>query len=78
MIVNESEYLDFSKVPQSRGIGKEAFVVLAIGLLGIFAMGFLSCIFAGFGHLWPAQKTLRLDLGGMPSISSSQSTTTNP
>lgn len=75
MIVNDSEYLDFSKVPQSRGIGKEAFWVLAIGLLGIFAMGFLSVIFAGYGHLWPAQKTLRMDLGQMPAVSSSQSTT---
>lgn len=75
MIVHESEYLDFSKVPQSRGIGKEAFVALALGLVGIFAMGFLSCILSGFGHLWPAQKTLRADLGTMPAISTSTSTT---
>ncbi len=74
MIVHDSEYVDFSKIPQSRGIGKEMFWVLAIGLLGIFAMGFLSAIFSGYGHLWPAQKTLRMDLGSMPSISSSQST----
>ena len=77
MIVHDSEYVDFSKVPVSRGIGKEAFVALALGLFGIFAMGFLSCILSGFGHLWPAQKTLRVDLGQMPAISSSQSTTTN-
>ncbi|MBV8639578.1 MAG: hypothetical protein JO322_15980 [Candidatus Eremiobacteraeota bacterium] len=74
MIVPDSEYVDFSKVPQSRGIGKEAFVALAVGLIGIFAMGFLSCFLSGYGHLWPAQKTLRTDLGSMPSISSSQST----
>ena len=74
MIVHDKEYLDFSKVPVSRGIGKEAFVALALGLVGIFAMGFLSCFLSGFGHLWPSQKTLRMDLGSMPSISSSQST----
>ncbi len=78
MIVHDSEYVDFSKVPQSRGIGKEAFIALVIGLLGIFTMGFLSCILSGFGHLWPSQKTLRVDLGQMPAVTSSQSTTTNP
>ena len=77
MIVHDSEYIDFSKVPQSRGVGKEAFIVLVIGLLGIFAMGFLSAFWSGYGHLWPAQKTLRADLGTMPAISSPQSTTTN-
>lgn len=74
MIVHDKEYLDFSKVPVSRGIGKEAFVALALGLVGIFAMGFLSCFLSGFGHLWPSEKTLRADLGPMPTISSSQST----
>ncbi len=74
MIVHDSEYVDFSKVPQSRGIGKEAFIALATGVVGIFIMGFLSCFLSGFGHLWPSQKTLRVDLGSMPSISSSRST----
>ncbi len=75
MIVHDSEYIDFNTVPKSRGIGREALVALALGLVGIFAMGFLSCFLSGFGHLWPSQKTLRADLGPMPTIPSSQSTT---
>lgn len=72
MIVQDSEYLDFSRVPESKGIGKSTYVVLAVGLVGIFLMGYLSVIFAGFGHLWPSQKTQRIDLGSMPTISGSQ------
>ncbi len=71
MIVQDSEYLDFSRVPESKGVGKNIYFVLAIGLIGIFAMGFLSVIFAGFGHVWPSEKTQRIDLGSMPTISSS-------
>jgi hypothetical protein len=71
MIVSDSEYIDFSTVPKSRGIGKEAFVALAVGLIGIFVMGYLSVIFASYGHLWPSQKTIRMDLGKMPSQSGS-------
>ncbi|HET9029076.1 MAG TPA: hypothetical protein VFN49_02790 [Candidatus Aquilonibacter sp.] len=72
MIVGDSEYLDFSKVPQSRGIGKSALVTMVIGLIGIFVMGFLSVIMSGFGHMWPSQKSMRADLGNMPTINGSQ------
>jgi hypothetical protein len=71
MIASEHERLDFSKVPQSKGIGTSAFIVLLIGLLGIFIMGFLSCILSGYGHMWPSQKTMRMDLGSMPTQSGS-------
>lgn len=71
MIVHDSEYLDFSRVPESKGISKGTLVVLGIGLMVICIMGFLSVIFAGFGHIWPSEKTMRLDLGSMPTISGS-------
>lgn len=71
MIVHDSEYLDFTHVPESKGIRKPTYYVLAIGLFGIFMMGFLSIFFAGFGHIWPSQKTMRMDLGSMPAINSS-------
>ena len=67
MIVQDSEYLDFSKVPESKGISNGTLVIVAIGLLGIFIMGFLSVFLSGYGHLWPSQKTLRMDLGSMPT-----------
>lgn len=66
MIASEHERLDFSSVPQSKGIGKTALVIVIVGLLGIFAMGFLSVIMSGYGHMWPSQKTMRMDLGDMP------------
>ena len=72
MIATDHDRLDFSKIPKSKGIGKDALIVLVIGLVGIFAMGFLSVIFSGYGHMWPAQKTMRMDLGSMPTQSSSQ------
>ena len=64
---SEHERLDFSTVPQSKGIGKTALVIVFTGLLGIFIMGFLSVIMSGYGHMWPAPKTMRMDLGNMPS-----------
>lgn len=72
MIVQDSEYLDFSRVPESKGISKGTLVILGIGLIGIFAIGFLSVIFASFGHVWPSEKTMRLDLGSMPTINANQ------
>ena len=74
MIVGDGEYIDFSKVPESKGIGTPAFIVLAVGLIGIFVMGYLSVIMSGFGHMWPAPKTMRMDLGNMPTQSSTSTT----
>lgn len=59
MILPESERLDFSRIPQSQGVAKRAYLVLVVGLLGIFIMGFLSVIMAGYGHMWPYTNTMR-------------------
>lgn len=62
MITDQHDRLDFSAVPVSKGIQKPAYIVLAIGLFGIFFMGWLSYYSSGYGHMWPANHTLRMCL----------------
>lgn len=59
MILGESERLDFTRVPSSRGIPKRVYFVLAVGMLGIFIMGYLSVILSGYGHMWPWERAVR-------------------
>ncbi len=63
MIVSDNEYLDFSRVPQSRGIPKAIVYAVAVGLVVIFAIGASCCLLSGYGHKWPATSTMRVDLG---------------
>ena len=72
MIVQEHEYLDFSHVPQSKGISPRTLAIVVAGVIGIFIVGFLTVIMASFGHRWPAEKTLREPLGSMPAISTTK------
>ena len=65
MIVPDHEYIDFSVVPKSKGVSNTTIVITLLGILGIFIMGGLSVHFAGYGHVWPAEKSLRIDLGQM-------------
>ncbi len=65
MIVKDSEYLDFNAVPQSKGISKEALIIVISGIIMIFIMGGLSIGFASSGHVWPSQKSMRMDMGTM-------------
>jgi hypothetical protein len=62
MIVRDDEYLDFSSVPESRGIPESLYRIAAIGLLIIFAIGGAVCMLSGYGHHWPAVTTLRVPL----------------
>jgi hypothetical protein len=65
MIVRDDEYLDFSNVPESRGVPSFVYKIAAVGILCIFAIG-AACVFtAGYGHEWPANTTQRTDLGKM-------------
>ncbi len=66
MISHESERLDFTTIPESKGIRKPAFIVLAIGLIGIFCVGGLSIKFAGYGHCWPSTTSMRMSLTTTP------------
>jgi hypothetical protein len=67
MIVDEKEYLDFSHVPQSRGIPSYLPIIALVGVIGIFLVGGFSAFLSGSGHLWPSEKTLRYPLGQMPT-----------
>jgi hypothetical protein len=67
MITQDHERLDFSKVPQSQGIQKPGFIVLVIGMIGIFFVGGLSIALASYGHRWPSPTSMRMPLGKMPT-----------
>jgi preprotein translocase subunit SecG len=62
MIIRDDEYLDFSKVPESRGVPNFLYRVVAVGVLMIFAIGAAVCLMSSYGHMWPADKTLRAPL----------------
>jgi hypothetical protein len=63
MIVRDDEYLDFSQVPESRGIPKGLHYLFFFGLACIFAIGGATCWLSGYGHHWPSTATLRVPLG---------------
>ena len=65
MIVHDKDYIDFSVVPKSQGMSKAGYVFIIVGIIGIFIMGGLSVKLAGWGHVWPSEKTQRIDLGTM-------------
>jgi hypothetical protein len=62
MIVRDDEYMDFSKVPESRGVPVALYRVIVIGLLVIFAIGASVVLLSGYGHHWPADTTVRVPL----------------
>ncbi|MBV8343599.1 MAG: hypothetical protein JO190_01225 [Candidatus Eremiobacteraeota bacterium] len=62
MIVRDDEYLDFSKVPESRGVPVALYRVLVVGLVVIFAIGGAVVMLSGYGHHWPSNTTLRVPL----------------
>ncbi len=62
MIVRDDEYLDFSKVPESKGVPKGIYRLVAVALVVIFAIGAAVCLMSGYGHHWPAITTERVNL----------------
>ncbi len=62
MIIRDDEYLDFSKVPESRGVPTAIYRVVVVGLLIIFAIGASVCLMSGYGHHWPSNTSLRVPL----------------
>ncbi len=62
MIVRDDEYLDFSEVPESRGVPAALYRVVVVGVLIIFAIGASVCLMSGYGHHWPANTTMRVPL----------------
>jgi hypothetical protein len=66
MIVRDDEYLDFSRVPESKGIPPGLYRIAAISLVVIFAIGASVCLLSGYGHHWPSDTTLRVPLNSAP------------
>jgi hypothetical protein len=62
MISREDERLDYSKVPESRGVPTALYRVAVLGLVVIFAIGAAVCLMSGYGHHWPSDTTLRVPL----------------
>ena len=65
-MIEHQQAIDFSVVPQSKGLNTFTKFILVIGVLGIFAIGGSSAFLSGYGHRWPANTSLRIDLGKMP------------
>ena len=63
MIVRDDEYLDFSKVPESRGVPHAITYSVMVGIVMIFAIGAATCLLSGYGHVWPSTQSMRVDLG---------------
>jgi hypothetical protein len=66
-MIEHQHTIDFSTVPQSKGMSNTTIAIVVVGVFMIFVMGGLSIGFAGFGHMWPSTHTMRMDLGSMPS-----------
>ena len=56
--------LDSRGVPTSRGLPKAVLYAAIAGILVIFAIGAFVVQQSWYGHQWPADKVLRLPLGG--------------
>jgi hypothetical protein len=62
MIERDDEYLDFSSVPESKGVPPGLYRVAVLGLLAIFTVGASVCLMSGYGHHWPSETTQRIPL----------------
>jgi len=65
-MIEHQDAIDFTYVPQSKGLGRGTIVILAIGLLIIFAIGGSVAFLSGYGHMWPSNTSMRMNLGNMP------------
>jgi hypothetical protein len=66
MIVRDDEYLDFTSVPESKGVPPSLYRFAAVGLMVIFLIGASVCLMSGYGHHWPANTTERVPLNSNP------------
>lgn len=62
MIERDDEYLDFTSVPESKGVPQGLYRVAIMGLIMIFAIGGAVCLMSGYGHHWPSSTTERVQL----------------
>lgn len=52
------------EIPQSRGMPPVVRYLFAIGLIVIFAMGWISVYWSGEFHVWPVQNAVKVPLSG--------------
>jgi hypothetical protein len=52
------------EIPQSRGAPPAVRYIFAVGLVVIFALGWISVYYAGEFHVWPVQKAVKMPLSG--------------
>jgi hypothetical protein len=65
-MIEKQDFIDFSEVPQSKGLGRGTMVLLIAGIIAIFLIGGFSAFLSGYGHMWPSIHTTRMPLGNMP------------
>lgn len=53
---------DSRGVPVSKGVPMVVRIAAAICIVAIFVIGGFTAKVAGYGHLWPAERTLRMNL----------------
>jgi len=68
-MIEHQDYIDFSHVPESKGITPVVQWVLYTGIVCIFLVGGFSAFLSGHGHMWPSNTTLREPLPPLPPIS---------
>ena len=56
------DQVDARGVPTSRGIPPLVRILVIIGVIAVFAVGAATILTAGYGHYWPANKTLRVPM----------------
>ena len=66
-MIEHQDTIDFSTVPESKGISNTTLFIVFTGIVMIFIVGGLSIYFANSGHLWPSTHTERMPLGSMPA-----------
>ncbi len=65
-MIEHQDTINFTHVPESQGLNTGTKLILVVGVLMIFAIGGTSAFLSGYQHVWPANHTLRIDLGKMP------------
>jgi hypothetical protein len=66
-MIEHQDTVDFSRVPESKGMSTTTLVIVFTGVIMIFIVGGMAIGFAGFGHMWPSPHTERMPLGKMPT-----------
>ena len=67
VIEEKDMHPDFGEMPASKGVPLVVKVAATVGIIMIFCIGGWVVLASSYGHLWPANHTLRADLGSRPN-----------